>query len=286
MHDMSAVLAADGRPRLHDGLFDAALEIVDRHVLRHLAVAGMDAADVGLEIREGEQPDRPGRPALRVSMGAGDVLCGIWIDWNGTLSWGRPRTWLDRRVLRQIARRRWMVEMEAAAVDPAHAPFDRRNVDPLLAVVIRDGLLSMDQLASGAGHALHARYAVSDGSNGFRRAPDYHARTRVVVSDVPAMDIRVDHDRVFVERLALSEDVVLRHPEDEVPSVRLGRHRLPHTALFSLAGCPLSDLVDSPLLDRRAMPVIGRMRVRPNGAQEAVLACNPDGQLDTEDLDA
>jgi len=176
--------------------------------------------------------------------------------------------------------------MEAAAVDPAHAPFDRRNVDPLLAVVIRDGLLSMDQLASGTGHVLHARYAVSDGSNGFRRAPDYHARTRVVVSDVPAMDIRVDHDRVFVERLALSEDVVLRHPEDEVPSVRLGRHRLPHTALFSLAGCPLSDLVDSPLLDRRAMPVIGRMRVRPNDAQEAVLACNPDGQLDTEDLDA
>jgi hypothetical protein len=66
--------------------------------------------------------------------------------------------------------------------------------------------------------------------------------------------------------------------------VRLGRHRLPHTALFSLAGRPLCDLVDSPLLDRSAMPVIDRMRVRPNGSQEAVLRRTADGTLHAENV--
>jgi len=286
MKDMSAVLAAGGGARPQDGLWEKALRIVGRHAMRHVEDARMTAADIGLDIREGEQPDRPGRPALRISVGTGDTSCSTWIDWTGTLSWGRPRTWLDRRVLRQIARRRWIMAMEEAGIDPSSAPIGCRRVDPLLSTTIGAGVLSMDALVGDAGHALSARYAVTDGTNGFARSPDYHPRVRVVLHGTAAMDLRVDHDRVFAERLALSPDVVVRRVEDEAPVVRLGRNRLPHTALFSLAGHPLSDLVDSPLLDRRVMPVIDRMRVRPNGAQEAVLRCTADGSLETEDVDA
>lgn len=286
MQDMSAVLAADACTRPQDGLWDTAMKVIDRHVLRHLEEAGMAPADAGIAIREGEQADRPGRPALQVTIGTEDVRSSTWIDWNGHLSWGRYRTWLDRRVLRQIARRRWILAMEKEGMDPLRAPFDRRSVDPLLRVPVASGLLSMDVLIANGCRTLSSRCAIAGGSQAPRSTFEGDPCLRIALPEVPEMEIRIDYDRVLVERLALSTDVVFRRPEDGAPTVRLGKHRLPHTALFSLAGRPLRELVDSPMLHPEAMPVIDRMRVRRNGGQEAVLRCGSDGALATEDLHA
>lgn len=285
MEQATTVLAAAASTCLQDALWNRAARVIDRHLLRHVAAAGMYPTDLEIDIVEGEHPDRPGQPALRIAMGAGDVRCSTWMDWNGTLSWGRPRTWLDRRVMREIARRRWMIAMEHGDAGPLAAPFDQRSVDPMLTVLVETGRLSMDRLMSAGVRGLSVRYAVTDGSNGFRHRRDGTGRTQVVLPDVPPIDLHVDHDRVIVERMALSDDVVYRHREDESPVIRLGRCRLPHTALFSLAGRPLSALLDSPLISRHAMPVVERMRIRPSGEQEAVLRTGADGMPVVENLD-
>lgn len=277
MQNIPTAAPAAACTRMHDTLWDRASAIVERYVLSHVRAAGMTPEDIGLEVVEGEQPDRPGRPALRVTIGSGDVACFTWLDWNGTLSWGRPRIWLERRVQRQIARRRWMLAMVEGGMDPERAaPADRR-VDPLLAGLAARGVPVLDVLATAGGAS--ARYAISDGTGGFDRSLDWHPRRILTMPGLPAMDVHVDHDAIVVERMAFSRDVVFRRREDRAPAVRLGRHRLSHTAMFAMTGEPLGNLIASDLLHPAAMPVIDRMRIRTGGTPEALLLTDDDGDL-------
>jgi len=268
-----------------DGVWTRAAAVIDRHVIRHLAKAGLEPTQIDLTIVEEEQIDRPGRPALRVSMGTGDTWCSTFVDWNGVLSWGRPRAWLDRNVLREIARRRWIMAMSDRGLSPDTASFADRAVHPLLHGIVGRRMLTMDMLVARHGPGRSVRYALGGAAARFGRRRSWRPHVETDIPDMPVADVTVDHDRVDVSRMVLSRDVQFHGGDDVEPTVRLGRHRLPDTTLLALSGRPLSDLIDSPILSDDAMPIVERMRTRRNGSQEAVLRRAPNGMPATTRTD-
>ncbi len=175
--------------------------------------------------------------------------------------------------------------MVERGITPDTASFRHRSVHPLLEGIVRTGGLTMDMLVARGGGGRSMRYGLGDAATTCRRRRSWHGRIELNLPDMPAADIRIDHDRVEVCRMALSRDVHYHGGEDAESVVRLGRHRLPRTALATLSGRPLSDLVDSHLLSQDAMPIIDRMRTRPNGSQEAVLRRDVTGMPCVVDAD-
>jgi hypothetical protein len=268
--------AVDASVRRDD--WACALRVLDDQVGLHLERAGMSAEDIGLRVTVAEDPERPGHPALRVTTGDGDGYTVDYLDWRGRPAWGRPRRRIGRDATRAIARRRWILAMEKEGATPEDVPLHERSVDPLLARWISDGRLTLDALAPSGRRPPGGRYRI--GSMPWMRSSHVgRIALGVEVPGLPAMDVHVDHGEVRLYAMSLSRDVTLVQRPDQRPGVLLGRHRLPASALASLPGRPLRDLVDSPHLDPDAMPVVGSVLARANGAAGIRLRSRDDGML-------
>lgn len=285
---MTEMLAAacDGvDPVVMDEIWNDARRVIERHVCSHLSDAGIGPREIGLKIEETEHPERRGHPSLRLAMGGHDAHAIVHLDWHGALSWRRPRRWLSYETRRAIARRRWMLAMVDRGVDHQRASLQERCVNPLLRPWTSSGMLSMEGLAT-SGIVAGGRYHVIPHEHVGRSSHRGREYRRIIVPDVPEMDVHVDYDRVHLVRMRLSRDVTYEHRDADPPLVRIRRHGIPQTLMTALAGQPLRRLVDFPMLDRDDMPVIDRLRTGRDASIEAILRSDGEGRIETRSSDA